>query len=370
MTLVLRQTGASSCANPVLQFAAIDGDGFLQDVHALRFQVWSLDTGAVVAPTPGDANDYTTVVLTDCPGGDRLSKGRYVARYTAASSQNPGEYEVRWFVTRVSGGAEEEYRTSFLIVEDNETLTDEYVSIYEMRCEGVPETINEAKIRSAIRIACRRVEALTRLFFEPRYLTFEVDGRGGPILQLGVPIIGIENVEFTVSTFSPADLPIATGDLIVYNRHIRQGLLHPDDRFDPKLEFLRTPNSRPFGYATGDEVDFISGYAGFTESQLNVRIVGLFGFTEPDRSPTGSTPALLKHAVKRLAMRHLRPMWQDAPKSFGETTIGPVASERTKDQSITYAQVRTSSLAAPLTGDVEVDEILSHFIAPAIHGSV
>jgi hypothetical protein len=223
--------------------------------------------------------------------------------------------------------------------------------------------------------ASRYVEEITGRTFSAAYRVHDLDGRGGSILQVHTPIVGLTSVTFTFTTFTPADLPVSEGDLRVYNRHIRQRLLEPDDRQDPRVEFLRTPSYRyPRGEILGD-VDLLSGDVGFAESQQNVKLKGVFGYTDPDETPFGKTPDLIVEATMRLAARYIQPLW----KQLGGAGViakpaGAISTERTMDQSVSYTNASFGGAAGNaftgvFTGDPEIDQILALFMRPPRFGS-
>jgi hypothetical protein len=86
----------------------------------------------------------------------------------------------------------------------------------------------------------------------------------------------------------------------------------------------------------------------------------VFGYTEPDGSPAGRTPEMIRHATKLLVMRDLpllasTDQREDAQRRFRLT------SERTRDQSYTLEALK---LHGAFTGDPEIDNILVAFVRP------
>lgn len=363
----LKQGGSSNCDDPVLQFINVSNkkekEGFTPDVNALEFLVLDPD-GAALYPTPGDPSAFQAIdVNTDCPTGGRLGDGRYVADYTVGANDAPGTYTIRWRVEEEAGDALRTYDQKFYVVSTCEEIPNAYVLLSHARAEGVPGGINDVRLRRSLELASDYVEEVTHRRFYPHFQEATVDGEGGPILQLDQPVIALSKLDFTFTTFTPADLPIQQGNIRVYNRHIRLDLTSPDDRQDPRIEFLRTgitrfPNSEEVRYA-----DLLSVGVGFTQSQQNIKATGMFGYTDPDGSPMGKTPELLKEAVMRVAfIRYLRPLFN---RVDGVGAAGLVVKEKTMDQQVEFADPnKNMALQGAFTGDSETDLILANYMRP------
>lgn len=372
--VAIQQGSSSSCSNPVLQFANVSRReefwGFLLDAFALEFQIRDGD-GAAVFPAPGDPDAYQSVdVDDDCPTGHRLSQGRYVAAWDVASDADVGAREVVWRVTDQDGDDKVSYSQKFQVTASNVPLPDAYATIEDARAEGAPVGISDVVLQRALELASAYVEEVTGRVFYPRYIDAEVDGEGGPILQLGEPIIGVESLDFTFTTFTPADIPIQNGTIRIYNRHIRLGLTHPDDREDPRIEFLRTgvtrfPNNYRVRFA-----DLLSDDIGFTQSQQNVRVLGLYGYTDPDGSSMGGTPELIKWATLRVAfLKYARNVWRQVGGGAGGP-VGPVVQEKTMDQSVTFSDPsKNPARQGAFTGDPDTDQVLARYCRPPIFRS-
>lgn len=348
----LARNQASGCANPALDlFTQVNG--VLIDVAVLEFQIFDVsDPGKQQNPVqvyPATVGARATVdVGSLCPAGDKLSTGHFVARWTPPVNEAIGTHEIRWFFRLTPMSPEQTFREEFeVLVEVAGFSATGYAFVSDMRAEGVPVMdASDARLQVLIALASRYIERMTGRFFEPRPQTLTLDGRGGRTLLFGQPIIGIESVRIDSSPFSPADLPIDRSLLRVYNRHLTQGLLLPDDRDNPKLELFHVDDeARAFVWPKG---------------QQNVTVTGVFGYTEPDGSPTGRTPELIRHATKLLVMRELPLLGnvdqrEDAQRRFRLT------SERTRDQSYTLEALR---LHGAFTGDPEIDNILAAYQRP------
>jgi len=355
---------ASGCANPALDlFTQVNG--VLVDVAVLEFQVFDVsDPGKQLSPVqvyPTTLGARASVnVGAPCPTGDKLSTGHFVARWTPPVSEAIGTHEVRWFFRLSPSSPEQTFREEFeVLVEVAGFSGTGYAFVSDFREEGIsPTEVSDARLQRLIAHASRYVERVTGRFFEPRVQTLTADGSGGRALRLGHPIIGLDSVAIDSSPFSPGDLGVDPSVYRVYNRHLTQGLLLPDDRDDPRLEFL---HGSDLGGVRFESVGAL-GLASLVwpRGQQNVTIRGVFGYTEPDGSPTGATPALIRHATKLLVMREL-PQLGDADRREDARRRWRLTGERTRDQSYTLDALK---LQGAFTGDPEIDNILAAFARP------
>jgi hypothetical protein len=348
----LARNQPSSCANPALDlFTQVNG--ILVDVATLEFQIFDVsDPGKQQNPVqvyPATLGARASVnVGALCPAGDKLSTGHFVARWTPPVNEAIGTHEIRWFFRLTPSSPEQTFREEFeVLVEVAGFSATGYAFVSDLRAEGVAASdASDARLQSLIALASRYIERMTARFFEPRPQTLTLDGAGGRTLSLGHPIIAVEAVSIDSSPFSAADLPIDASLFRVYNRHLTEGLLLPDDRDNPRLEFVHG--------------EIPVGRLAWPKGQQNVRVQGVFGYTEPDGSPTGRTPELIRHATKLLVMRELPLLGhvdarEDAQRRFR------ISSERTRDQSYTLEALR---LQGAFTGDPEIDTILAAFSRP------
>ncbi len=161
-----------------------------------------------------------------------------------------------------------------------------YATIDDMRREGFPACdFTDDRVQKALDDATELIERTTGRWFEARDLTFDVWWHGSADLLLEHPIIRISDVRF-VNTDGTTSTPLETADYIIFNRHVRMGLKEPDDRENPKLawQFLRPDYFIPRPESPRLVQDLL------TRRDQNVRLVGKWGYTEPNfsagRSPT------------------------------------------------------------------------------------
>lgn len=385
---------ANDNANPRVLFAwqfansgaAHTRAGYFQPLSSLSFRVLRPDGTELVASTVVDVGDDDNVVDRTDEGG----KGRiYIPPFIVGLAEPTGIYTLEvTFVVAPDGAPAEPVKTeahTFRVLDESmeyaegsivqlQDLVDACFPVNDPApCGGFTYTDG----LRAIRRATATIEKFTGRTFGARYKVLDMDGGGGPLIQTEEVIVGLTDVSFTFTTFTPADLPIEEGDLRVYNRHIRQNLTEPDDRNDPRVEFLRTPVYRfPRSQLLG-EVDMLSSFVGFTDSQQNVKMKGMWGYTEYDGTAFGKIPDLIKEAAMRLAARYIEPLWKQlggAGKADG--VAGPIVMEKTLDQQVKFADVASSGVSGvggaytgAFTGDPEVDQILACFMKPPVFGS-
>lgn len=353
----LARNQASSCTHPVLDlFTQVNG--VLVDVAALEFQIFDVsDAGKQQDPVqvyPATVGTRAQVnVGAGCPTGDKLSTGHFVARWTPPVNEAIGTHEVRWFFRLTPSSPEQTFREEFeVLVEVAGFSATGYALVSDLRSEGITAAqASDARLQTLIALASRYVERMTGRFFEPRPQELRLDGTGGRALLLGQPIVGIERVAIDSNPFSPADLPIDVSVFRVYNRHLSQGLLLPDDRDNPKLELFHRESR--FGNLV------------WPKGQQNVTVQGVFGYTEPDGSPTGRTPELIRRAAALLVMREL-PLLGNVDAREDAQRRYRLTSERTRDQSYTLEALRVQGA---FTGDPEIDNILQAFQRPSDFGA-
>jgi hypothetical protein len=250
----------------------------------------------------------------------------------------------------------------------------EYASVEELRDEGVSIDVSDTQLTRVIWRASALIEAYTRRWFYPKDCVFMLDGSGSDILQIGPSIIWIDEVRVLAPDYlvlSAVDELIDPLSLQVYNRHLTQGLTDPDDRNNPKIQYLsswsgdrRLTNVFPVGF--------------FPRGVQNIYIKGIFGYTEPDNGvtlwpntlvPVGKTPELIKVACMMLVVRDLLPL-ADLQGRTEAALEGNVTQHRTRDQSITYGGKSGISTGASIISNPEVRSLLAPFCRPITLGAV
>lgn len=326
---------ATGPLNPVLVFYGLDVmTGFLVDPEELTVEVFDvsspekwLDPVSVLAETP-----VTT--------GDRLSVGRFAPSWAPASDGAVGEHVVRWRYRMADGDERVVDETFEVLAKQPFQLGPLYSSVAAFRAAGLDVDANactstDARILALLVLASRKIEQITQRFFEPRWVDERVDGSDSAVQRYGSPIIAISSIMDLEGT-------AWGGQLSVYNRHLC-GLARPDDRNDPRV-------ARVGGI--------------FYEGAQNIRTAGVFGYTDPaPGSLWGVTPPAIAQVTRMLAAR-----FDQNPTLAG--TAGPIAEERTRDQSVKYSSAGADAWAttSPWTGDAAIDSVLLEYLRPAFMG--
>lgn len=359
----LAQGQASDCGNPALDIF-IQVNGVLTDLTgSLEFIIFDVSDAAKqlspvqVFPPSGRA---TVDIGSLCPAGDKLSTGRYVAAYTPALAEPVGTHRIEWYFKLTPASPEQKFCEEFEVLpEATATASSGYCFVADLRAEGVPDSFTDAYLLNRIAIASRFVDKVTGRFFEPRELSLDLDGRGGRMLLLDIPIIAVSLVEFETSPFKPSSLPIDDDLLKVYNRHITQNLTQPDDRNNPKIEL----------YHASDDITNASPYV-FTRliyplGQQNIHVEGVFGYTDFSSSNSqGVTPELIRRVTCLLVMRDIHRMWSQRAKRHDALNRYRLISERTRDQSYALEGLGAAKRFGMFTGDPEIDTILASYVRP------
>jgi hypothetical protein len=347
-------------------------NGWLEDINTLSFQVFDVsdDTKALnpVQVYPAVPGDKATIdVDNDCPTGGRLGLGRYAATWALASDLAFGKHEIRWFWKRTATSAEQTVAAPVEILASAGVLQNtRYASVSDIRAEGVLlADATDARVQLAIISASKYIEKVTGRVFEAQYKTLKVDGRGSHVLLLHEPIIAVELIQLSTSIVSDSYiLPEDSDSYRIYNRHMN-GMVVPDDRNNPRIELYIEERLPGLSYT-------------FMKGSQNIEVTGVFGYTDPDGSPFGQTPELIKRACVMLVMRDI---WKltDIDKREDYIRRHRIVSERTRDQAYTLSPLQGSSgssggsgggrFGGAFTGDPEVDRILALYVRPPLLGA-
>lgn len=241
-----------------------------------------------------------------------------------------------------------------------------YCSVQSLRDAGITETMmSDNAAMDAIMEAGALIEQITSRFFEPRYRRMSFNGSGHDVLFLGAeqPIIEVESIYLVSGKFTArSKTEVSTSDVDVFNRHLREGRIRPDDRDCPMLQF----ESWQIGYP-GIEGMWPMG-------ELNVEVTGYWGYTEVwpgdavgeteegSQIPLtrGHTPRLITKVCKMLVARELGGLLNQS--DYYDRFL--ITQEKTADQSYTKASLASYGHVGAWTGDPHIDGILSQFVAP------
>lgn len=353
--ILLERSQTYNASNPKLAFFC-QTDGWLSDLYSLEFQVFDVSDETKQA-TPSQVYPVTagTRATVDVAVAGRLGTGRYAATWAVGAAEPEGAHIVRWFWKKLSTDTEQRVDVPCEIVASNvPSNAPMYCGVSDIRAEGIAASeVSTVRVLTTIARMSRYIEQTTQQFFEPRYMTFRESGRGTQALHLSQVVIGAEQIEFPYSIIR---IPVDTTAYVVYNRHL-EGLLSPDDRQCPKIEVF-------YG-----RTEILIGLGNFSSGKLNVKVTGVFGYTEFDGSPFGRTPELLRRACVMLVLRDIKRL-TDASRE--DSTKGyRITSQNTRDQGYSMGGLGEAGGARlrGFTGDPEIDSLLACFVRPVSMGA-
>jgi len=328
--------------------------GVPADAYSVEFTIFDISTDArkavpeQVYPVSG-ARSVLDVVA------DKVGAGHYRTAWAPVDAGTTlwprGRHRITWYWKLTAGGTDYETSEEFDVVATGRSWG--YCLPSDLRDEGLTTTeAGDQRLANVIQLATQMIERYCVRWFEPRVQTFQldarqwfsprvVDGTIRRVLAMPQPIVALTSIAI-------ADTPVALTDIKVYNRHL-EGLTTPDDREIPKIEWLLSYWS--YGLAW---LEFSSN---FSQGLRIVDVTGVFGYTDPDGSVVGVTPAMIQHACKLLVMREFPTMSGDVDTREDRQQRWRVVSDRTRDQQVGLAP----RVAGSFTGDPDVDRLLDAY---------
>ena len=355
MISVAKSTGAT-LANGALTLWVQDSDGFNVDLYSGAIQILDADGGTVLVKT-----------ALNVAGAEHLGLGHYAFAWDPGSAA-VGQYTVRWFyqilaADMISPVADEASFDQEMEIVAKPYTGPNYCTVYDLQAEGLASDITAARAQSLIVRASRYVENFTGRRFGIVRKVVTIDGSQARALMIEEPIVMIEKILLTVvSAFGSSDLTVRSDTLKVFNRHIREGLLQPDDRDNPKLEFVHGDDLNGVNYDYRTQTGYVLSSLMWPRGRHNVQVTGLYGYTEPDGSFTGKVPELVREAVKLLAIKQSTL----AAERLATPDPSRINREQTKDQAVGF---QDQWLKGGFTGDWQVDQLLLMFVRPPHFGA-
>lgn len=358
--IFLERGETSSEGNPVLDYWFADAGILINPNEDNRFSVLDVTNGTPTKIFP--AGDWSTSVY-------ELGIGHWVALWDGAEIVNDGAHILR--VITSHSGVELIFDIPFDVLPSGVKRFMSgcsFASLSDLRKAGVTVTaVPDTDALVALCLAARQIEIFTDRQFVARAKTLRLDGRGSPDLLFDEPICALSSLRILTHAFgSEATIDDQElTDVEIYNRHLR-GQSEPDDRDNPKLSFRRLHDHLGMYY---EETRPLFPHHIFPFGQQNVILEGVFGYTDPDGSPLGGTPLLIRRAATMLASLLAQP----AASQVGSVSAsrGPIVEERTRDQAVKYA--KPSSLGGaqpgPFTGDAAIDNLILPYVKPARIGA-
>jgi hypothetical protein len=355
----LARSEVVNVANPQL-VAFVRNGGYLVDAYELKYTIYNVsDDVKRLVPVkvyPADPDTQATVDLVN----DRLGLGRYVAKWTVPADEALGMHMIKWYLKLTATGTTWEWTSDFDVLAGKVVgLPTGYVTPTECRAQGITTAMaTEVRLQQMIAEATRYITKVTGRSFVPTWKEIRLDGRGSRILLLDEVICAIEEVNVAYLDVDATDVEEA--DFAVYNRHLSQGLLIPDDRENPKL-VLEWANPH------ADEDPTLLGRLAWPRGHHNIVVSGVFGYTDPDGSPCGATPEAIKRAAMLLVYRNLLPLITSG--GGDPVPAGPIVSEKTQGQSVSFQAAGMNTLSHAFTGDPAIDQILAAYRRPSSMGA-
>jgi hypothetical protein len=354
----------SKATNPVLQLFTRQGE-LLTDPVSGSFrieQVANPETtpAVVVSPTALD-------LALAASGGHKLGTGRFLVPTGSTAGFAIGTHRVVYDYAMEAGGRTYTQVIEFEILDPREFPNGHtYSGLCSSRSlyrdgffdfAGTPPD----KLHRHISRESAKLEGLTERFFEPRFLSLKLNGQERPIFFVDEAVIAVEKIEAISRSPNSAAASTSLFDSAsyrVFNRHLN-GLLNPDDRYNPQISLVET---RRIAGVTAVDGDFSWPFG-----KQNVQITGVFGFTDPDVQPDevliGHTPEDFVQIIGTLATRYLS---NPDFSSIATWKPGLTKAYRTRDQQISfYGASGNVNYTGGLTGDSLVDGLLQRFFKPA-----
>lgn len=344
----------------------VDSNGVLVDPFTIQAIVYDVSTPAKMAsplqvfPTPSGRAD-----------ADSISTGYFSVAYVPDPGEARGRRIVRWFVVLEDGDDEITWTTPWEFIDGAIPATSpRYAMVSDLRDEGYTEAmLSTFRAQMVLTSASAMIEAITGRVFVPVPKVLSLDGCGATALLLNEPIITLDTL--TIDDERHPDPEDVTDVVRVYNRHLRENLRSPDDRENPRVEYVGSIEGRTFvNEATSTGLRYL---AHFPRGRQNVHVSGVFGFTEYDGTPMGKTPDLIRYVCLLLVRRMSSPT--SDPYGGAAANAWRTIREKTRDQSVDFADPSGagaksgSALLGAFTGDPEIDTILAMFCRPPSLGA-
>ena len=353
----LEQGFTSDVSTPALvAHTLFDAPNTLKDASTILFEVFDADGAVSVAKAAGD------VVA------DRLALGTYAPTIALPSSIKVGKATVRWYFEQASDpGNELFYDHEFEVLPAgavDDPLAPAYAFVHELRDEGIsPKLIIDRVLYNKICIATDFVEMATGRHFVPIQKNVRLNGRRTSQMLLSDTIIGIGEVALDFGPLSTGEVSVEASDILVYNRHLTERLRQPDDRDHPRIELFHIPRSTSFERTHGDIV--------FPAGVQNVRILGIFGYTDPTPAalPVGSTPRLIRRATNLITIADIHKLGEEQKRFKSRNRWRIVEEEGEASKYKLDPPGNNPAAMGTITGNPEIDTLLARFMRPPRFGA-
>lgn len=378
--ITLAQGQAVSPTSPALVFIA-QNVGQIVPCTSVSYRILDVSSpekaAAPVQVFP-DSGLQAVDLVNDAVQNDPLGQvGVFAARWTVPSDASVGRYLIEWTyqmtsplndgtytITTDQPSPAGTFQKAFEVVKAagiawQMGALESYALICDVReaLGWTRESVSDVRLGHLIAMASRWIERITQRTFAPRYKIARHGGNSSRKLLLGEPIIAISSVGIDTEPTQQGDLCVELDLLRVYNRHLSEGTIAPDDRENPKLEFVHSDDLYGIRFIPFRGISLRS--LAWPVGVQNIHVRGFFGYTDPDGSPWGETPRLIQHVVSLIVARELPKIGTDAredaqwrwrinDQKSGETEIKMVDPRKWGE----------------FFGDPEIDSILTSFVRP------
>jgi hypothetical protein len=220
------------------------------------------------------------------------------------------------------------------------------IAIQDVRDEGVTSSdADDARVTYLIGLATQYIRVATGGgLFTKETLTFKMDGPGGRVLFLPIPIISLTSIKIESVTLD-------SSSYVVYNR------IGPpfDDRYNPKVVMKSSPEAAYYGdnwfvrRKKWDDPVFPYG-------QQNIELSGDFGFVEDS---SGTVCSQIKQLALALVIREVKLLTDKSRKA--DQRKDRIVSESIGDYSYSLEELAKSGEP---TGDPYIDQIIADYHVP------
>ena len=251
-----------------------------------------------------------------------------------------------------------------------------YMTVADVRLEGPPfndaVTYPDAWVEKKIDLASEQIESFTGNWFESIERTgvsaIQVDGNRSNFLPLPFPIVYIDSITIIYEARYGADTSyeIDLTEVTVYNRHLTQGLVSPNDRKLPGIsidDFLGLPNDSLSTWPEGEQNVHLEGKFGWTSLAFGATVGETVVGSQIPQSE-GVTPPLIERACMMLVRKYWPKMGDFHGMMSASKSIADITRIKVRDQEVNYSVPKDNNSGVMIggtTGDADVDRILLDF---------
>lgn len=315
--------------------------------------------------------------LDAIPFDPNSEKGYYVARWTVPSDITPGRYQIEWtyeleipvsstFSSSTSEPAPSgTFRKTFEVVKSKFPYPGpQYALAKDVREElGCKADVTDLRLHRLILLASSMIDRITGRSFDVKPQFLRYSGNSSRKLLVGPSIVGVSSVGIDTQPTQAGDLTIDLDLLRIYNRHLSMGMLDPDDRNNPKIEFVHSDDLYGIRFIPFRGISLRS--LAWPIGVQNCHVRGFFGYTDPDGSLWGETPLMIQHVTKLIVARELPNIGSGDDREDAQERWR-VTQDKARDLSVQMVDPRKWG---EYFGDPAIDMCLAPFIRPPTMGA-